>query len=208
MTLINSRPATRFDANRNPKFSEVEFELSAEQYALLGAVQLQQGHPLEITLETSVLLPDISGESWFSVQPEALPPMFTKVSPATYAFSGQITEAELIKDDGQEIGFLLVNCANIPLRVIVGPGDDGRLPWGTWETRYLTGLSRVYGVLEDSFVTSVGKSIGLTIWHLSRLILNPGDAFFGEWHESADLPLSIYSHDKVFVTTRLHRQEI
>ncbi len=128
-------------------FKEVEFELSAEQHQLLGAVELAQGHPLELTFETAVLLPEPSTESWFAVQQEPLTPQFTRISPATYAFSGQIQEAEIIKEAGEEMAFLLVTCGNVPLRVICGPADDGRLPWGTWETRYLTGISRIHGVL-------------------------------------------------------------
>ncbi|MEM7130868.1 MAG: hypothetical protein AAF702_31395 [Chloroflexota bacterium] len=197
-----------FNHYRGSEVHDVEFELSTEQFSLMGAVNLQQGHSLDLTLETSVLLPEPAGESWFAVQAEALSSKFVRISPGTYAFSGQIQEAELVKEDGQEIGFLLVHCENVPLRVIVGPDDEGRLPWGTWETRYLTGISRIFGIVEDNFSTSIGRTIGATVWQISRLILNPGDPLFGQWHESADLPLSTYSHDKIFVMTRLHRQEI
>lgn len=187
---------------------ELEFELSAEQHALLGAVRLQQGHPLEVTLETSVLLPEVDAESWFTVQADVVPSKLVRVAPGTYAFSGQIEEAELVTEDGHEMGFLLVMCEDVPLRIIVGPNADGRLPWGTWETRYLTGLSRIYGILEDRFATSIGRTIGATVWSLSRLNLTPGDVLFGEWYESAALPSSPYTHDKVFVTTRLHKEDI
>lgn len=189
-------------------FKEVEFELSAEQHQLLGAVELAQGHPLELTFETAVLLPEPSAESWFTVQQEPLAPQFTRISPATYAFSGQIQEAEIIKEGDEEMAFLLVTCGNVPLRVICGPADDGRLPWGTWETRYLTGLGRIQGVLEDNFATGIGVTVGATVWNVSRLVLSPGDPNFGEWYETDALPPSPYKYDKIFITTHLHRQGI
>lgn len=189
-------------------FKEVEFEFSAEQHQLLGAVELSQGHPLELTFETSVLLPEPSSESWFSVQQEPLDSQFVRISAGTYAFSGQIQEAEIHKEDEGEIAFLLVMCGNVPLRVICGPGEDGRLPWGTWETRYLTGVSRIQGILEDNFATGIGVTIGATVWSVARLVLSPGDPNFGEWYETDSLPPSPYNHDKIFITTHLHRQGI
>lgn len=188
--------------------NEIEFELSAEQHELLGAVALQQGHPLELTLEASILLPEPNAESWFTVQQEKVEPQFVRISPGTYAFAGQIQEAEINKDEGGEMAFLLVTCGNVPLRVICGPGEDGRLPWGTWETRYLTGISRIQGILEDNFATGIGVTVGATVWSINRLVLTPGDSHFGEWYESDSLTPSPYSYDKIFITSRLHRQGI
>lgn len=193
---------------RTTQIKEVEFELSAEQHELLGPITLQQGHPLELTLETSVLLPELDAESWFHVQPEALSTQFVRISEGTYAFSGQIQEAEIIKEQDQEMAFLLVNCDDVLLRAICGPGGDGRLPWGTWETRYLTGISRLHGILEDDFATGIGETVGATVWSINRLVLTPGDPHFGEWHQTSELPVTPYRHDKIFVTTRLHRKGI
>lgn len=188
--------------------NEIEFELSSEQHELLGPVALEQGHPLELTFETSILLPDTQAENWFAVQPERVNPQFVRISPGTYAFAGQIQEAEIVKAEDGEMAFLLVSCGNVPLRVVCGPGEDGRLPWGTWETRYITGISRIHGLLEDTFATGIGVTIGATVWSITRLVLTPGDAHFGEWYESESLTPSPYSHDKIFITSRLHRQGI
>lgn len=188
--------------------TEFEFELAAEQYQLMGYPGLTQGESLTVELETELLLPEPGAENWFAVQQEAVAPRFMSVAPATYAFSGQIVEAEIIREDEQESAVLLVNCGEFPLRVHCGPGLDGRLPYGTWETRYLVGVSRVQGIIESDFSTSIGQSVGVIIWGFRRLVLAPGDPVFGQWHESDTLHASPFTFDRVIVTARLHRNRM
>lgn len=185
--------------------TEIEFELSNEQYKRMGYPGLSQGETLSVELETELLFPDAGTDSWFAVQKEPLIPQFVAVAPAVYAFSGQIEVAELEKEAGQERATLLVYCGDVPLRVTCGPQPDGTLPYGTWETRHLTGLSRVYGIVESSFETAVGKVLGVTIWGFRRLVLTPGDAVFGQWYESDQLPATPYIYDRVIVSARIHR---
>ena len=188
--------------------TEFEFELPAEQYQLMGYPGLTQGESLTVELETDLLLPEPGVEGWFAVQPEAVAPRFIAVAPATYAIAGQIAEAEVLQEDGQESAVLLVSCGEFPLRVHCGPTAEGRLPYGTWETRYLVGLSRIRGIVESDFATSIGQPVGVTIWRFRRLVLTPGDPVFGQWHESETLPATPFPYDRVMVTARLHRNRL
>lgn len=187
---------------------ELEFELPAVQYQLMGYPGLRQGEPLTVTLESDILLPDPAATGWFAVQKDPWPLCFTLVAPATYAFTGQIQAAELEDEDGAETAVLLVNCGAIALRVICAPRESGRLPFGTWETRFLTGVSRLHGLVEDDFQTAIGQSIDLTIWQFRRLVLTPGDAVFGRWHETDQLPPTPYHYDRIIVQGRLHRARL
>jgi hypothetical protein len=185
--------------------AEVEFELSAQQFELMGYPGLHQGESLSLSLDAGVLLPDPSAESWFAVQPEPLLPQLVLVGPATYAFAGQIVEADLFKSEGAETGVVLVQCGDVAVRVTCAPQEDGVLPWGTWETRYLTGFGRLQGIVEDDFHSTVGRPQGVTIWRFRRLILRPGDPLFGQWHESVELLPSPFLYDRIIVTARVHR---
>jgi hypothetical protein len=167
--------------------TEIEFELPAQQYELMGFPGLSQGQPLTLQLDMGPLLPDPSGDGWFTVQKEAIAEKFVRVGRARYAFSGQIVEADLVKDDEVESATVLVRCGEVPLRVACAPDDEGRLPYGTWETRYMTGWGRLIGTVEDDFSSAVGSTVSVTIWSFRRLILRPGDPLFGEWHESDSL---------------------
>lgn len=187
---------------------EIEFELSAYQYELMGYPGIRQGEPLSVVLDAGVLLPDVSAESWFAVQKEALPAHFVNVGPAQYAFAGQIVEAELVTEDDEQTAVLLVDCGVVRVRVTCAPQTDGRLPFGTWETRYLSGIGRVQGIVEDEFKTGIGTPTGLTVWRFRRLILRPGDPLFGQWHESAELPPLPLHYDRVIVSARVHRERI
>jgi hypothetical protein len=187
---------------------EIEFELSAAQYAQLGYPGLKQGAPVSVVLDAGVLLPDVAADSWFTVQPEALPPRFVCIGPATYAFSGQITEAEIGIEEGEQSAVLSVNCGVVHLRVTCAPQADGRLPYGTWETRYLAGVGRVQGLLEDAFKRAIGRTTDVTIWGFRRLTLQPGDALFGQWHESNELLPLPFHYDRIVVMARVHRTRI
>ena len=132
---------------------EIEFELSALQYELMGYPGLTQGQSLTLTLDAGVLLPDSTADSWFTVQQAALPLQLQHVGPAQYAFAGQIVAAELFKQDGADTGIVVVNCGDAPVRVTCGPREDGLLPWGTWETRYLTGFGRLQGIVDEAYTT-------------------------------------------------------
>ena len=79
--------------------AEIEFELSAHQYELMGYPGLKQGASLSLVLDAGVLLPDTAADSWFAVQTEPVPPQFCMIGPAHYAFAGQIVEADLFKED-------------------------------------------------------------------------------------------------------------
>lgn len=184
--------------------TEIEFDLSPVQFALMGYPRLQQGHTLTLQLESRVLAPD-GDEFWYHVQAEELAPQLVRVGRGLYAFAGQIQEAYINKSDGYESAVLLVQCGEIPLRLHCGPQPDGRLPYGTWETRYVTGYSTVAGVVEESFEIPIGKQVTVTLWSFRRLVLAPGDAKFGEWHESDDLLPVPYQFDRVVVTARVHR---
>jgi hypothetical protein len=186
--------------------TEIEFELSAHQYELLGYPGLRQGQTLSVVLDAGVLIPDPSADSWFAVQQEPTPAHFQAIGPAFYLFAGQIIEADLFKADGAETGIVLVDCGGVLVRCTCAPQEDGVLPWGTWETRYLTGMGRVQGIVEEDFRTAtVGRPFGVTIWRFRRLILAPGDALFGQWHETVDLLPLPYTYDRVYVTARIHR---
>lgn len=188
--------------------TEIEFELPASQYELMGYPGLQQGQALSLLLDGGVLLPDPAAESWFAVQPEPLPSLFKQIGRARYAFSGRIDAAEIEYGPDEQMAVLLVDCGVVALRVTCAPEEDGRLPYGTWETRYIAGIAHIQGIIEDDYSSGIGHNIGATIWDFRRLVLTPGDPNFGEWHESAELPPTPYHHDQVLVTARLHTNEL
>jgi hypothetical protein len=191
---------------------EIEFELTAYQQELAGYPALQQGQPIALVLDGGVLLPDVGAASWYSVTPDALPQRFVRVGTAQVAFSGKIVEAELEKEgtglEAIESAVLLVECAGVPLRVTCAAQGDGMLPFGTWETRTLTGLAYISGVLEDDFASGIGETVGATVWSVRRLVLTPGDPHFGEWVESESLLPTPIGLDRVYVTVRMHRRAI
>jgi hypothetical protein len=185
--------------------SEIEFELSPQQFEQMGYPHLQQGQSLDVQLESGALLPEPGADAWFAVRPEPLPPRLIQVGRGLYAFAGQIEQADIVKDEGVETAALIVQCGIAPVRLICAPQDDGTLPYGTWETRYLTGTGRLYGVVEEDFTVAVGERIGATIWWFHRLLLTPGDQAFGQWHESTELLPTPYRYDRVVVTAHIHR---
>ena len=197
--------------------AEIEFELSAQQYELMGYPGLRQGEVLSLVLDAGVLLPDWSAESWFAVQPEPLAPRLVNIGPALYAFAGQIVEADVFRagdgeDDGESNGeagpqtaVVTINCGDAYVRATCAPQEDGLLPWGTWETRCLTGVGRLQGIVEEDYHAAIGRQVGVTIWRFRRLVLRPGDPLFGQWHETVELPSSPYQYDRVIVTARVHR---
>lgn len=192
----------------NSRSVEIEFELAAAQFSLMGYPLLEQGRSLSLVLDAGVLLPDPAAESWFTVQQEPLPTQLHRVGPAFYAFAGQIREAELLQDGGEEMAILLVDCGGVPLRMMCAPGEDGRLPFGTWETRYLTGLGRLQGIVEEDYSSAIGENVGVILWGVRRLILSPGDPLFGQWRETSDLPATPFRYDKVLIQARLHKQGV
>jgi hypothetical protein len=185
---------------------EIEFELSSQQYEQMGYPGLRQGQPLWPVLDAGILLPDPGADSWFAVQQEPLPARLIQIGPALYAFAGQIIAADLRKEDDEETGILAVDAGVAPLRVTCAPAADGRLPFGTWETRYLTGVGRLQGIVEEGFTSAVGQTVGVTVWRFRRLILAPGDSLFGQWHETTDLLPQPFGYDRIYVTARVHRQ--
>jgi hypothetical protein len=184
--------------------TDIEFELSAQQYELMGYPSLQQGESLTLTLDAGVLLPDPAADNWFAVQPDRLPALFKPVGPATYVFAGQIKQADIINEEGEETAVVLVDCGGLPVRVTCAAQADGRLPYGTWETRYLTGYARLQGLVEDDFATPVGQTVDVILWGFKRLVLTPGDPVIGEWHTMDVLPSAPYLYDRVLVMARLH----
>jgi hypothetical protein len=186
--------------------TEIEFDLTAEQHKLMGYPKLQQGQSLTLQLETIVLLAEPGSEGWYTVQKEPLPPQWVRVERGAYAFTGQIEQAEHTKGDELESAIVLVRCGEIPVRAQCAPGGEGRLPFGVWETRYLTGVSRLYGLVEEDFSTAVGEQISVIIWGVHRLVLTPGDPNFGRWHESDELQPAPFVHDRIVITARVHRR--
>lgn len=170
----------------------------------MGCPGLKQGEVLNVLFDAGVLLPDPAADSWFVVQPEPLTNQIIQVGPAQYTFCGQIAEADIIKEEGIQSATLLIDCGAVPIRAICAPQDDGLLPFGTWETRYLTGISRLQGIVEEDFTTPIGTPVDVTLWGFRRLILTPGDPVFGQWHETDELAASPYEYDRVVVTARIH----
>lgn len=186
--------------------TEIEFELSAQQFAAMNYPHLRQGQSLDVQLETGVWLPEPGAEGWYAVRAEPLTAQLTRVERATYALAGQISDADIVLDaEGLESGALIVQTGAAPVRVMVGPGAEGRLPYGTWETRYLAGVGRLYGVVEEDFSAGVGARVGVIVWGFQRLVLTPGDSAFGTWYESVELLPAPYTYDRVIVNARLHR---
>ncbi|RME52671.1 MAG: hypothetical protein D6790_18445 [Caldilineae bacterium] len=183
---------------------EIEFELPASQYERMNYPGLTQGRVLSVTLDGGLLLPDPEAERWYAVQQPPLEKRFVRVGPGVYAFAGQITEAD-IEYGREQLAFLAVDCGEVILRVTCGPQEDGQLPYGTWETRYIAGLANVQGIVEDSFQAPVGRTLDVTVWSFRRLCLTPGDVAFGAWQESVELPPAPYVHDRVYVVARVHR---
>lgn len=192
----------------NRRSIEIEFVLTSAQHEAMGYAGLSQGQSLSMVLDMGVLLPDPAAEQWFFVQKAPLKSQFVQVGPAMYAFAGQIREAELFTDAGEETALLTVDCGDVPLRVTCAPMEDGRLPFGTWETRYLAGVSRLQGVLEEDFSLSLGEYVGVTVWGVRRLILAPGDPLFGEWRETIELPATPFTYDLVLIQGHLHRRDV
>lgn len=191
---------------------EIEFELSAYQQELAGYPALTQGQPIALVLDGGVLLPDVGAASWYSVTPVPLPERFVAVGRGQFAFCGKIIEAELEKEgeglEAIESAVLLVECDGVPLRVTCAAQSDGMLPFGTWETRTLSGLAFVSGMLEDDFASGIGETVGATVWSVRRLVLTPGDPHFGEWIESESLLPTPIGSDRIYITARLHRRKI
>ena len=117
----------------------------------------------------------------------------------------RLKQADIVKEEGFETASLIVRCGEVPLRVMCAPQEDGTLPYGTWETRFISGTGRIYGIVEEDFAVGVGERIGVTIWGFQRLVLAPDDPAFGQWYESVELPPTPYLYDRVLVTARIHR---
>lgn len=188
--------------------TEIEFELSPHQFEMMGYPHLRQGQSLDVQLQTSEALPEPGTDAWYAVRPEPLQPQLIAVGHGLYAFAGQIEQADIVKEEGLETAALVVQCGAAPVRVMCAPQADGTLPYGTWETRYLAGTARLYGLVEEDFSVGVGERIGVTIWSFRRLILTPGDPAFGQWHESIEVPPTPYLYDRVLVTARIHRPRL
>lgn len=186
---------------------ELEFELSAEQHRLMEYPELRQGQPLTLVLDGGILLPDPGASAWYAVQKEALDPGLHRVGPGLYAFAGQISEAE-IEYGREQLAYLGVHCGPTHLRITCAPQEDGQLPDGTWETRYISGLANVQGLVEDPFNLGIGQAVDVTLWQFRRLVLSPGDPNFGQWYETPELPPVPFRHDKIFVTARVHRRGV
>lgn len=185
--------------------TEIEFELSPRQFEMMGYPHLKQGQPLDVQLETGELLPEVGTEAWYAVRPERVTPRLIQVGRAQYAFAGQIEQADIVKEAQLETAALVVQCGVAPVRVMCGPYADGTLPYGTWETRFAVGTSRLFGVVEEDFSVGVGERVGVTIWGFRRLLLTPEDAAFGEWYESTELLPTPFQYDRVVVIAHIHR---
>ncbi len=200
---IESRPFT----GKMQKLPQIEIELSAEQFALMGFPRLQQGLPLTAVLDGGVLLPEPGPDPWYAVRKEPLTPRFTQIGPALYAFAGQIVEAD-IQYGSSQMAVIVVDCGFVTLRVACAPNDDGVLPEGTWETRYAAGFAPVQAIVEESFSSPVGRTVDLSMWGFRRLLLSPNDSAFGAWHPSSEIPPAPFTCDRLLIKARVHRQGI
>ena len=185
-------------AGRMRQLPQIEFELSAEQFALMGFPKLQQGLPLTAVLDGGVLLPQPGPDPWYAVQQEPLTPRFTQIGPALYAFAGQIVEAD-IQYGSNQMAVIVVDCGIVTLRVACAPNDDGVLPEGTWETRYAAGFAPVQAIVEESFSSPVGRTVDLSMWGFRRLLLSPNDSAFGTWHPSSEIPPAPFTSDRLLI---------
>lgn len=193
---------------QNMALQEIEFELAADQYALMNYPGLRQGQPLSVLLDGGMLFPDPLTLTWYAVRPEPLASQCVRTGPGQVALAGQIREAEIGKVDGEDRAVLLVDCGGLPLRVTCLAQEDGTLPWGTWETRWLAGHALLAGIVDDDFASGIGEPVGVTIWHFNRLVLTPGDPHFGQWIEMDELLPLPFAFDRILVTARAHRRGI
>jgi len=189
------------------KLPQIEFELSAEQFALMGYPRLQQGLPLSLVLDGGVLMPEPGPDPWYAVRKEPLPSRFVQTGPAFYAFAGPIVEAD-IEYGREQMAVMVVDCGIVTLRVACVPYNDGILPQGTWETRFAAGFAATQAIVEESFETSVGRVVNVSLWGFRRLLLSPGDHAFGSWYESSEIPPTPFTYDRLLVQARVHRQGI
>ena len=90
---------------------EIEFELTAYQYEMMGFPGLKQGEPVSVVLDAGVLLPDVSAESWFTVQKETLPSQFVR---ALIVNSGGKSRLLRLRGLALELG-------GVPLGLALGP---------------------------------------------------------------------------------------
>ena len=185
----------------------IEFELSAEQFALMGFPRLQQGLPLSAVLDGGALLPEPGPEPWYAVQKEGLPPRFARIGPALYAFAGQIVEAD-IEYGRAQMAVVVVDCGVVTLRVACAPHRDGILPEGTWETRFAAGFAPIQAIVEESFSSPVGRTVDVSMWEFRRLLLSPGDGAFGTWRTSSEIPPTPFTCDRLLIQAGVHRQGI
>ena len=195
----------RTPMGRMPGLPQIEFELSAEQFSLMGFPRLQQGLPLSAVLDGGVLLPEPGPDPWYAVQKEPLTSRFTQIGPALYAFAGQIVEAD-IQYGSTQMAVVVVDCGFVTLRVACAPNSDGVLPEGTWETRYAAGFAPVQAIVEESFTSPVGRTVDVSMWEFRRLLLSPDDSAFGTWHTSSEIPPAPFTRDRLLIQARVHRQ--
>ncbi len=185
---------------------EIEFELPGSQLDQMGHPPLHQGQPLFLVLDGGVLLPDPEAEFWYTVSEARLPRRLVHLGPGLYAFSGTIAEAALEYGPEQH-GVLTVDCGPVVIRVTCAPQADGTLPYGTWETRSMAGLVHLRGLPEDSYPGGIGPATGVTVSRFRRLVLEPTDPHFGEWHEEVALPaLPVDRRHRIYVVARVHRR--
>ena len=123
---------------------------------------LRQGQSLDVQIETGVLLPDAGSEGWYAVQKEPLEPQLHQVARASYAFAGQIDQAELSKDEDGMASATLHGA--LWRRAAAGAVCAG----GRWTTArwhmgdaLSGGLGRLHGLVEENFSTAVGTRIGV-----------------------------------------------
>ncbi len=187
---------------------EIEFELPSSQLDRMGHPPLHQGQPLSLVLDGGVLLPDPEAEFWYTVFEARRPGRLVRLGVGLYAFRGIVVEAALEYGPEQH-GILAVDCGPVVIRVTCAPQADGTLPHGTWETRSMAGLVHLRGLLEDSYPGGIGPVTGVTVSRFRRLVLEPTDPHFGEWHEEVALPaLPVAAGHRIYAVARVHRRGV
>src|SRR3954467_8841810 len=108
--------------------TEIEFELSPQQFEMMGYPHLRQGQPLDVQLQSGELTPEPGAEAWYFVRPEPVAPQLIQVDRGLYAFAGRIEQADIVREEGFETAALVVQCGVAPVRLLCAPHSDGVLP--------------------------------------------------------------------------------
>src|SRR3954469_11929879 len=98
--------------------TEIEFELSPQQFEMMGYPHLRQGQPLDLQLQSGELVPEPGTDAWYAVRQEPLSPQLIQVGRGQYAFAGKIEQADIVRAESIETAALVVQCGVAPVRLM------------------------------------------------------------------------------------------